>query len=235
MSETPKPFSAATHTRKPPPPPVDLTKLPVKLHARTDKFRPVLGGVAVQSKTKDGTLGICFPSKTGGKRLLTAAHVFGNDIGGDLGQPKYGDRIGAMMEAAPDFNDVPVDVAMVNVSNANINENAVLGDIITYYIDVYEDWTEEGDRVQIEGAVSGMSAGNVIHPLATLNLPDGTKVAAAVAGYASALGDSGAPVIFFPDNGEAHLVGLHGGQVKIQGVWYSWFSPVGTFSKWAFG
>ena len=31
------------------------------------------------------------------------------------------------------------------------------------------------------------------------------------------------------------VVGLHGGQVKIQGEWYSWFSPVGTFSKWAFG
>lgn len=213
--------------------PLALSVPHILRHGRQDKTRPLLGGIAIQSKSKDGTLGLCFTSRTGGKRLLTAAHVISDGIGGTIGQAAYADTIGAVIDTAPDFQNVAVDAAMVNVS-VDIDVDTVLGTVIPYTIDSYRDWTEANDKVQIEGAVSGTSQGSVVYPNVDLTTPEFDKTYAAIATYVSAPGDSGAPVVFFDADDKACLVGLHGGKVKIDGSWYSWFVPLGTFSDWAF-
>lgn len=234
MSSTPTPSAAMSPTRLIPPHPIDLAGWPVVLHGRTDKTRPVLAGIAIQTKSKGGTIGFCFLSKTGGKRLVTAAHLVSDGIGGQIGQASYNDTIGGVMDIAPPFKDLTVDVAMANVS-VDMTANAVLGTDGPYKVTAFCDWTTENDVVQLEGAVSGTTKGKVVHPNAKLTVPElKDEIYAAIATYDSDPGDSGAPVIIVNQSNKACLAGLHGGKVKIKDIWYAWFVPTGTFADWAF-
>ena len=211
---------------RPEPKIVDLTGYPAEYHARTDKFRPLIAGIGIQSATLSGTAGLCCFTSTGANAIITSAHVFsGDDMA--LGQYLFSDLIGACVAKAPPYSEANVDVALVAVPGIGIELWEVQGDAIAYTIESSSNYGDAGDEVQIEGLESGTSKGNIVHPAATISV-EGQKEYAGVADYLSQPGDSGAPVIWW-DGSESTFIGIHGGRVQIEGAWKSWYVPYGAF------
>ena len=209
---------------------VDLTMWPAEYHARTDQFRPLLGGIGIQSTTMTATLGLCCYTLTGANAVITAAHVFTNSDQ-TLGQYLQANMIGTSLGQAPPYGGANVDVALVVVPGIGIQPSWVLGDIIPYEWESYATFGDVGGAVQIEGLISGTSQGKIVYANAQIAV-GGQIEAAGVANYASQPGDSGAPVIWWDDD-EPTFIGIHGGQVQVQGQWQSWYVPFAAFQNFA--
>lgn len=232
MSSRPKPFLAARQIRKPDPPRVELKDCQVIYErARNEQNRPILAGVQIACGTRDGTLGIVYIGATGGQRMITAAHLC-RQVGDIIGQPDVNSAVASVMAIAPDYQNSEVDVLKANITLApnNVDDNGVFGNLVTYWIDAYSNWTDENEQIQIEGAASGTSSGRVVIPNAIMSVQAGGQaLVVALATYNSQAMDSGAPVIGF-DGEEAIFYGIHGGRVLYQQVNYAWFVPYGAFA-----
>ncbi len=208
----------------PAPPPVVDAKAAVGRDP-TQSIRPILGGIQIAGPAANGTLGVVIEDATNTIGILTAGHVVGaaNTL---IGQPNT-----AAVVAQVRTNGYPgngVDIAFAPVSAGVTNSPLMIyGTLVDYEIDQTKDWPDANEAVTMQGAVSGAKNGNVVIQNANITFQNQALNGVSVANYASAAGDSGAPVMNI-DGETVTLLGIHGGRVQITGVWYSWFTPIAT-------
>lgn len=192
--------------------------------SRTIPYRPIIGGIQVQSRDQ----GVTMPSSTlgwsavrsGVKGYVVASHIGYNrliPIGSTIYQPTYPSYPAGTVR---DRKHVYADAAWVEFSNVIAKIYLTPGLIVS--VNFYQD-PSVGSTVYMSGLASGLVNGTVRYINVDEQLPLGWLYDQAIASYPRASGDSGAPV-YIPTQYGRGIVGIHSGaSVNFSGL--ARFSP----------
>lgn len=195
--------------------------------ARDDKWRPVIGGIQVQNVDSGhlftSTLGWA-AKKDSTKGFVIAGHLGYNrptQVSATIYQPTWDPP-----KPTGDVSDVGgtyADVAWVPFGDVS-PQVYVSG--IGYYIHFYQD-PAVGDDVNMSGITSGLQTGTVVGFADVSGTVHGTLLDQALADYARAGGDSGAPVYIAVSGYGRGIVGVHVGLADS----YAYFSQTSGVEK----
>jgi hypothetical protein len=192
--------------------------------------RPLQGGIQIEHQSgptiRTGTLGLVIAYE-GESAFVTAGHVVGmpEDF---VGQPTHDTWVGRVLE---NFGDSGVDLAVVGILAGVGSEVGRVwtgdGQFVTVQF-AKDARPAKGERVVLQGAVSGNVEGTVLEPDADIKdkSTGRDEMHVVLVEYAGAVtnGDSGAPVMTALADG-ALCYGVHGGKVDYQERTVDWFAP----------
>jgi hypothetical protein len=193
--------------------------------ARNEEWRPVIGGIQVQNVDQGyiftSTLG--WAAKKGSSNgYVVAGHLGYNrltQVGTMIYQPTYSSYPTDVVE---DVGGTCADVAWVKFSN--VAPKIYISEESQYSVNAYSN-PYVGGTVFMSGITSGVQRGTVKYVNMDVPWPFGTLQDQALADYARAGGDSGAPV-YAATYYSREMKGIHSGWNEIGGAVYARFSPV---------
>lgn len=190
--------------------------------ARTDKIRPVIGGIKVHADGDYSTLGFVATDSSGNRGVVTTGHM--GTVGSSLYQPDpsiTGAFLGYITSQGSTYSDSSWTQFTSGItSNPKVYESAS-----TYTTFRYWDDNPSGLTLYMSGVSSGVTTGSTVYQANVWNDYYGKYINNQwYATYSSSGGDSGAPVYEKYSTGETVLVGIHMG--RSNGTGYSIFSPV---------
>ncbi|MDO9325383.1 MAG: hypothetical protein Q7T80_10550, partial [Methanoregula sp.] len=190
--------------------------------ARTDKIRPVLGGVKVHSMGNYSTLGFVATDSSGNRGVVTTGHM--GAVGWSLYQPDPA-AIGAFIGTITTLGNTYSDSAWTPFTSGVTSVPKVYESASTYTTFNYWDDYPSTSTVYMSGVSSGVTSGSTQYIANVWSDNYGKYIYNQYyATYSSTGGDSGAPVYEKWSTGETVVVGIHMG--RSNGMGYSIFSPV---------
>jgi hypothetical protein len=192
----------------------------MKTESRTDKIRPVLGGIKVHAIGDYSTLGFVASDTQGNRGVVTTGHM--GSVGSTLYQPDPA-ASNAIIGSINAIGNTYSDSAWTKFTNGATGVPKVYVSDTSYLTFKYYDDYPSTSTIYMSGVSSGTTTGT---PLYTADVNSGyhNKVIKNqyLASYSSASGDSGAPIYEKWSTGENILVGIHMGRLGGNAV----FSPV---------
>ena len=190
--------------------------------ARTDKIRPVLGGVKVHSNGDYSTLGFVATDSSGNRGVVTTGHM--GAVGLSLYQPDPA-ASGAFIGTITTRGNTYSDSAWTRFASGVTSVPKVYESASTYTTFRYWDDFPSTTTVYMSGVSSGVRSGSTVYIANVWNDYYQKYIYNQYyATYSSSGGDSGAPVYEKWSTGETVVVGIHMG--RSNGTGYSIFSPV---------
>jgi hypothetical protein len=190
--------------------------------SRTDKIRPVIGGIKVHADGDYSTLGFVATDSAGNRGVVTTGHM--GATGSSLYQPDptiAGAFLGYITSQGNSYSDS----SWTQFTSGITSDPKVYESSSTYNTFEYWDDYPSGSTLYMSGVSSGLTTGSTVYIANIWSDYYGKYIYNQYyATYSSSSGDSGAPVYEKWSTGETVVVGIHMG--RSNGTGYSIFSPV---------
>jgi hypothetical protein len=190
--------------------------------ARTDKIRPVIGGVKVHTSGDYATLGFVATDSSGNRGVVTTGHM--GTVGASLYQP-YPTVSGSFLGYITSQGNTYSDSSWTQFTSGITSDPKVYESSSTNTTFDYWDDYPSGSTIYMSGVSSGVTTGSTVYIANVWSDYYGKYIYNQYyATYSADSGDSGAPVYEKWSTGETVVVGVHMGESNDTG--YSIFSPV---------
>ncbi|HEX2692347.1 MAG TPA: hypothetical protein VHN14_37325 [Kofleriaceae bacterium] len=202
--------------------------------SKTEKARPLWGGVLMKSSVGYGTLSVVV-ERSGVPMTLLSAHVVGVDkTGQTVGQPDIASGTYGTVKVNPPY----ISGRLSDSALADIHPLSATGQLNTIWKAPNDAYTVVGykaskdvpnDRnIYMQGAITvALSKGKIHATGVTWVSQFGTLTNQVLATYNSQQGDSGAPIMYFESHtrSSVYYIGIHVGRDNENGTDYAVFSP----------